>query len=302
MKEQKKKIQSVHKPVLSKEVIEYLNPRPNENFIDATFGEGGHSTAILERISPKGKVLGIEIDPALFKKFPASNFSNRLIVVNDSYVNIKKIVNALSFKNIKGVLFDLGMSSWHIEKSGRGFSFKNNEPLDMRFNPTTSSLTAERILNHWRREEIEKILKEFGEERYFKKIAERIIERRKKEKIKTTFQLVEIIKEAMGQKALQKRKIHFATKTFMALRIAVNRELENLKKGLEGAYEVLEKGGRIVTISFHSLEDRVCKNFFREKKNCLKALTKKPVVPSKKELQENKRARSAKLRAAIKIK
>jgi 16S rRNA (cytosine1402-N4)-methyltransferase len=300
----------MHIPVLQKEVIKYLDPKPNENFIDCTIGEGGHTLAILEKNKPNGKVLGIEIDPQLYENLKASEIKNRLILVNDSFVNLKKIVEKYKFKSVNGILFDLGLSSWHLEKSGRGFSFQKNEPLDMRYyvmhfrrsSNLYDKLTAEKILNEWPEKEIEKILKEYGQERFAKKISKKIIEERKAKPIKTTFQLVEIIKKATPIWSHHKR-MHFATRTFQALRIAVNDELENLKKVLPRALEILERNGRLVVISFHSLEDRVVKNFLKEnsKKYFLKILTKKPIIPSLEEIKRNPRSRSAKLRAAIKI-
>jgi len=287
-----------HIPVLQKEVIDYLDPKPNENFIDATIGEGGHTAAILEKNKPNGKVLGIEIDPEILEKF---KFQDRLILVNDSYVNLKNIIEKYNFGPIKGILFDLGMSSWHLEESGRGFSFQKDEPLDMRYDESlkfkvqSSKLTAEEILNKWRGEELEKILREYGQERFAQGIAKKIIETRRIRPIKTTFQLVEIIKRATPS-WYHHQRIHFATKTFQALRITVNNELENIKKGLEEALDVLGKGGRLVVISFHSLEDRIVKNFFQERK--IEILTKKPIRPSLEEIKTNKRSRSAKLRAA----
>ncbi|MCD6500761.1 16S rRNA (cytosine(1402)-N(4))-methyltransferase RsmH [bacterium] len=291
----------MHIPVLQKEVIEYLDVKPNENFIDATFGLGGHSKEILEKNAPKGKVLGIEIDPELYKKFSIFNFqfSNRLILVNDSYTNLKKIVREHNFGPVNGILFDLGLSSWHLEKSGRGFSFQREEPLDMRYRKENKNeklkiknLTAGEIVNRWPEKEIERILREYGEERFARRITRKIVETRKKKTIESTGQLVEII----GSK-------RFSRKTFQALRIVVNDELENFKKALPQALEVLDKKGRIVVISFHSLEDRIVKNFFKEnsKKGLLKILTKKPIRPSIKEVQKNPRSRSAKLRGAIKI-
>lgn len=290
----------MHIPVLQKEVIHYLAPQPDQNFVDATFGEGGHSLAILERNKPNGKVLAIEFDPELCKKVSVGvSAAGRLILVNDSYVNLGKIVEKYNFKPISGILFDLGLSSWHLEKSGRGFSFrKKDEILDMRYNPEKSSLTAWDILNQWNKKEIEKILKEYGEERFAKRIAENITELRLKRPIRTTSDLVRII-----DKAVPAFYLRSATRTFQALRIAVNNELNNLKLTLPQSLEMLNQGGRIVVISFHSLEDRIVKNFFREnkKRDYLKILTKKPITPTKKELQGNPKARSAKLRAAIKI-
>jgi 16S rRNA (cytosine1402-N4)-methyltransferase len=291
----------IHKPVLLKEVIEYLNVGKNKNYVDCTIGEGGHAIEILKRNGPKGKVLGIEIDPELYKKLKEEKLE-RLILVNDSYSNLKEIVEREGFKEIHGILFDLGISSWHIEKSGRGFSFLRDEPLIMRYD-RRQKLTAERIVNEWPEKEIERILKEFGEERFAKRIAREIVRARKVKPIKTTFQLVEVIKKAVPS-FYQHRKIHFATKAFQALRIAVNNELENLKIALPQAIDVLENGGRLVVISFHSLEDRIVKNFLKEKERegKIKILTKKPIRPSKEEIIKNPRSRSAKLRGALKIK
>ena len=297
----------MHIPVLQNEVLKYLDPKPNQNFIDATIGEGGHSAAILEKNAPKGKVLGIELDPELYEKLQAAKLKvkneklkNRLILVNDSFVNLKEIVKRERFLAVSGILFDLGMSSWHLEESGRGFSFLKNEPLDMRYSPQ-NPLTAEKIVNYWSKPEMEKILEEYGEERFAKKIAEEIIEARQSKPIKTTSQLVEIIKKAVLSR-YRHQKIHFATRTFQALRITVNDELNNLEKALPQTLEILKPGGRLVVISFHSLEDRIVKNFYRDSSpEKLKILTKKPIRPTPEEIKINPRARSAKLRAAIKL-
>ena len=293
--------EKIHIPVLQKEVIKYLNPKPNENFIDCTVGLGGHTAAILEKNIPKGKVLGIEADPELYQKLKAEK-QKRLILVNDSFTNLKEIVNREKFKNVSGILFDLGMSSWHLEESGRGFTFQKNEPLDMRYN-LQNPLTAEKIINYWSEPEIEKILREFGQERFARQIAKEIIKERKLFSIETTLQLVKVIKRAVPGR-YQKQRIHFATKTFQALRIMVNDELNNLEKALPQALEVLKTKGRIVVISFHSLEDRIVKNFFKKYIGPtyvnLRILTKKPVEPSPEEIKINPRSRSARLRAAEK--
>ncbi|GAH44163.1 unnamed protein product, partial [marine sediment metagenome] len=230
------------------------------------------------------KVLGIEFDPKLYEKFTIYNFqfssnfqfSDRLILKNDSYVNLKKIVQEHNFRPISGILFDLGISSWHLEKSGRGFSFrKKDEILDMRYNPEKTSLTAQDILNQWNKKEIEKILREYGEEKFAKRIAENISELRIRKPIKTTSDLVRII-----DKVVPASHLRSVTRTFQALRIAVNNELNNLKISLPQSLEILNHGGRIVVISFHSLEDRIVKNFFKEnkKRGYLKILTKKPIT------------------------
>jgi len=286
----------MHIPVLQNEALEYLAPKPNDNFIDCTLNGGGHAKAILEKTAPKGKVLGIEADVELYQKVKAEAV-RRLIPVNDNFINLKEIVRQEKFRQVKGVLFDLGMSSWQLEESGRGFSFLKKEPLDMRYSILTP-LTAEKILNYWSVAEIEKVLREYGEERFSSRIAQRILEERKIRPISNTFQLVEIIRQAVPPK-FQHQKIHLATRTFQALRIQVNDELNNLKNALPQATEALSKGGRLAVISFHSLEDRIVKNFFKGQE--LKILTKKPITPGFKEIKINSRARSAKLRAAEKI-
>jgi 16S rRNA (cytosine1402-N4)-methyltransferase len=293
----------IHVPVLLKEVIDYLNPQVNENFIDATIGQGGHTTAILEKNKPKGKVLGIEMDTDIYKelKEKMTKMSDRLILINDSYINLKKIVKKNDFKPVHGILFDLGMCSWHLEASKRGFSYLKDEPLDMRFNPK-NDLTAAEIINFWGIEEIEKILRELGEEKYAHRISLAIKEVRKKERIVGTQQLVNILKKVLP-KNYDKKRIHFATRTFQALRIAVNDELQVIEDGIKQAIKILEPGGKIAVISFHSLEDRIVKNLFREKTKTgeLNILTKKPIGPGLEEIRNNSRSRSAKLRVAEKL-
>ena len=310
----------MHIPVLQKEALQYLDPKPNENFIDCTLGEAGHTLAILEKNAPKGKVLGIDQDTENIKKLEA-RFKNheagkRIILTCDNFANLKEIVSREKISSVSGILFDLGMSSWHLDESGRGFSFKRNEPLDMRYS-MQNPLTAEKIINYWSEAEIEKTLEEFGEERFSRQIAKSIIETRKIKFIKSTFQLVEIIKNTVPHRYL-KGKIHFATRAFQALRIAVNDELNNLEKGLLQSLEILKVDGKLTVISFHSLEDRIVKNFFRnlasqgvarpldgrqakEGLSKIKILTKKPITPSREEVKNNPRSRSAKLRAAQKI-
>jgi 16S rRNA (cytosine1402-N4)-methyltransferase len=303
-----------HIPVLQKEVLEIFDPKPNQNFIDCTIGEGGHALAILEKTAPEGKILGIDWDQEMIKslksKVETLKLSKRLILVNDSFVNLKEIVEKENFKDVEGILLDLGLSSWHLEKSGRGFTFQKDEFLDMRYGGN-SELTAEKILNKWPEKEIEKILREYGQERFAKKISKKIFEERKIKPIRTTPQLVEIIKRATPSWYHTRwapggdgyPKIHFATRTFQALRIAVNDELENLKKVLPQAIEILKKNGKLVVISFHSLEDRIVKNFFKEnfQKGLCKIITKKPIRPSAEEIKSNPRSRSARLRSALKL-
>lgn len=293
----------MHEPVLEKELLKYLSPGPNENFIDCTLDGGGHTALILEKNGPEGKVLGIEWDRELIRTVKADK---RLILVNDSYVHLEEIVEKNNFGPVSGILFDLGLSAWHLEESGRGFSFQRNEPLDMRYDAKIqfqngNGLTVREIVNKFSIIAIEKVLKEYGEEIFAKRIAQKIIEERKIMPIETTFQLVEIVKKATPD-WYHRRRIHFATRAFQALRIAVNDELNNIKRALPQALKVLAPAGRIAVISFHSLEDGIVKNFFRDnsKQGHLKILTKKPVRPSYKEIKLNPRSRSARLRAAVK--
>ena len=292
----------IHQPVLLKEVIEYLNLKPGDRVIDATLDGGGHSLEILKKIGPRGKILGIERDGGLLKQFELKikslKFKDNFILINDNYRNLKKIAQGNNFLEADGILLDVGLSSWHLSESERGFSFQKDEPLDMRFSEK-NELTAREIINQWPPEAIEKILKEYGEERFARQITKAIIEARKKKPVISTFQLVEIIKNAVPLWYKSGRRLHFATKTFQALRIAVNDELGNLELALKQLPEVLKKGGRGIVISFHSLEDRIVKNAFRDFKRSEAAeiLTKRPVRPSAEEVLENPRSRSAKLRA-----
>ena len=294
----------IHTAVLKKEVLQYLDPKQNENFVDCTIGEGGHSEDILSKNGPEGKVLGIDLDPQqiISSHWLEAIYKDRVVLVNDSYTNLKEIVERNFFQPIKGVLLDLGMSSAQLEGTHKGFSFQIDQGLDMRYNDETNYLTAEKIVNEWPREKIEEILENYGEEKFAKRIAKNIVEQRKLGRIKTTFGLIEIIKDATPP-AYWRGKIHYATRTFQALRIAVNDELENIKKVLPEAISVLAPEGRLAVISFHSLEDRIVKNFLanESKKGTIKILTKKPITASRDELGKNPRARSAKLRAAIKI-
>lgn len=294
-----------HIPVLLKEAIEYLDPKPGENFIDATLGAGGHASAILEKIAPGGKLLAIDASIQAIenfsKKLKDSKISERLIFTNDNFSHLQDIIAKCKFVEIQGILADLGFSSVQLEASGRGFSFLRNEPLLMTFDEN-QEFTAKDLINQYPEEALEKIFKEYGEEKFSKQIASLIIKERKARPIKTTFQLTEIIKKATPF-WYHRGRLHPSTKVFQALRIAVNDELGNLEKFLPQALEIMEKGGRLAIISFHSLEDRIVKNFLKEKQriNLIKILTKKAVRPSALEIQGNSRSRSAKLRAAQKL-
>jgi len=298
-----------HISVLTEEILTYADPRPNKNFIDATLGSGGHALAILGKTSPEGKLLGIDLDrkaiDGVAEKVKNTEFQKRLILACGNFADLGAILKKNNFGPVQGIIADLGLSSMELEERGRGFTFLKDEPLDMRYGEYQENkniLTAEEIVNNWDQEKIAEILFKYGEERFSRQIAERIIQARKINPIRTTFQLSEIIKQATPG-WYGHRRLHQATKTFQALRIAVNDELNNLKKFLEAASQALEKSGRLAIISFHSLEDRIVKNFLKEKKqqNLFQILTKKVIRPSEMELKQNPRSRSAKLRVAEKL-
>jgi len=295
----------MHIPVLLKETVCYLDPKENENFIDATLGQAGHSQEILKRNGPLGKVLGIEQDQEILKAtakaLKNSGYEKRIIIVNDNFVNLKEIAERENFLKVKGIIMDLGVSSWHFEESGRGFTFLKDEPLIMTLDKGKGP-NAKEIINSWSQEDLEKIFREFGQERFSKKIAENIVLKRRIQPIETTFKLIEIIKKSVPT-SYERGRINPATRIFMALRIAANQELTNLEKALPQGIDILEKGGKLIVISFHSLEDRIVKNIFREQKKqgTVKILTKKPVEAGSEELKINQRSRSAKLRVVQKI-
>jgi 16S rRNA (cytosine1402-N4)-methyltransferase len=288
---------------MKEEIIRFFTPQPGEDFVDCTVGLGGHAMAILERNKPDGRVLGIDFDSTILenlkRKISGTDLERRLILVCDNFANLETIAKNHGFTGVSGVLFDLGLSSWHLEASGRGFSFWRDEPLDMRYSPQKGDLTAEIIVNTWSLRDIEYVLRVYGEERFAHRIAREIVNSRP---LRTTVDLVMAIERATPA-WYHRRKTHFATKTFQALRIAVNNELENLEKALPQALGILRSGGKLAVIAFHSLEDRIVKNFLKAKAKdgAVKILTKKPVRPLKEEIAQNPRARSAKLRAAVKV-
>ncbi|MYE37964.1 MAG: 16S rRNA (cytosine(1402)-N(4))-methyltransferase RsmH [Candidatus Spechtbacteria bacterium SB0662_bin_43] len=292
----------IHTPVMIDEVLHYLALQQGDTVIDATAGYGGHTFAIARAIGSKGNILAIERDDVmasfLCKRVIQQRLYQNVVVVNGNYRDLDDMCQDEQFENVSGVLFDLGFSSWHVEHSGRGFSFLRDEPLDMRYNATdTSAQTAANIINSAPRDTLEYIFQEYGEEPKAQHIAKAIFQKRRQEKIRTTQQLVDIITSVIPRHT--KRKMHPATRIFQALRIAVNDEIGALKQGLYAAQSHIGKDGRIVVISFHSLEDRVVKTVFQDwkKKGIGNILTKKVVVPHFTEIQRNRRSRSAKLRA-----
>lgn len=276
-----------HIPVLLKEIIEIFDPKPGENYIDCTFGFGGHSKEILKS---GANVLGIEWDNKVIEKIENID---KLVLENDNYINIDNIAAKHNLKNVDGILIDLGLSSWDLQNSGRGFSFKEDQELDMRYNLKNSNKASD-ILNDYTKEELIEVFRNYGELRSAKKFAEQIWQVRKVKKIITVSDLKNALPDC-SNKCL--------AMIFQALRIETNKELENLKIVLPKAFKLLKKNGRLAVISFHSLEDRIVKNYFRNLKQegLAQVLTKKPLIASKEELEINKRSASAKLRAIKKI-
>jgi len=287
-----------HIPVLLEETIEALAVQPGGRYIDCTLGAGGHAIAILDRSSSGGQLLGIDADPEAIAVARArlEAYSSSTLLINDNFANLREICIKYDFFPVHGILFDLGLSSLQLESSGRGFSFHRDEPLDMRLSPS-QEVTAADIVNNFSEAELARLIRTFGEERHSYRIAHYIVQERP---IKTTLQLVGTIEQAVGSR---RGRIHPATRTFQALRIAVNQELEHLPSALEQAIDLLGFGGRLVVISYHSLDDRIVKRFMLKeaRKACLRLVYKKVITPSLAEVQFNPRSRSAKLRAAERI-
>ncbi len=304
---------SNHIPVILNESIEALNIQPGGRYIDCTIGGGGHAAAILENSSPGGQLLGIDADPEAVEvaRERLNVYGSSVLIVNDNFVNLEAICIKNDFVPVHGILFDLGLSSLQLNGSGRGFSFKYAAPLDMRFSPA-QKVTAADIVNQSSENELAYLIRKYGEEGYSHRIAKNIVAKRP---IKTTLELARTIERAVGSR---RGRIHPATKTFQALRIAVNDELENLESALKQAVSMLGFEGRLVVISYHSLEDRIVKNFFKqESRDCicspdtlscvchhtarLRLINKKVITPSSAEIEGNPRSRSARLRIAERI-
>lgn len=277
-----------HIPVLLDEVLNGLDLQSGKTIIDATLGLGGHAKEILKRIAPYGRLIGFDRDGRnlVLARENLTEFGECVIYINDSFANLAEH----GINDVDGVLFDLGFSSVHVDDSNRGFSFQQDGPLDMRYN-IDDQLTAEEIVNSYSQEELANIIYEFGEETRSRQIAKAIIDNRKRERITTTAQLARIIEKV----AVRCGRIHPATKTFQALRMAVNDELGHIKKGLESAINILKPGGRICVITFHSLEDAFVKYYFQSNSS-ITIINKHVIVPSYEEKRSNPRSRSAKLR------
>ncbi|MGI6085125.1 MAG: 16S rRNA (cytosine(1402)-N(4))-methyltransferase RsmH [Acetivibrionales bacterium] len=309
-----------HKPIMLEECIEFLKIRQDGVYVDGTLGGGGHSSEIIKRLGSKGTLIGTDQDEnaieAAKRKFSSIDSKEKVIIEHTNFENIREVLKARKIGSVDGVLLDLGVSSHQLDEGERGFSYQHDAPLDMRMNQN-DDFDARTLVNTWSKDDIARIIREYGEERWAARIAEFIVRSREVQKISTTGQLVDIIKSAIPASA-RREGPHPAKRTFQALRIAVNRELEVLENTLEIITEVLNIGGRIAIITFHSLEDRIVKKAFqKQSQGCvcpgdfpkcvcgfkpkLRVITRKPITPSEKELDENPRARSAKLRVAEKL-
>lgn len=292
----------LHLPVLTEEILAHLHLAPGAHCIDVTIDGGGHTAAILERTVPDGTVLGIDRDPELLtairRSLAAAIDAGRLQLANGNFAELTRIATAHHFTAVQAIVFDLGVSSFHLDASGRGFSFMRDEPLDMRFDPTDSAAeTAADVLNSRDRAELAAILKDFGEERFAGRIAAAIIALRSRAPVRTTTELFHLIVAALPGR-FRWQAARSAARVFQALRIAVNDELEAISSALPQALSLLAPGGRLAVIAFHSLEDRIVKQFFVAERQAgrVRILTKKPLRASEREVAANPRAASAKLR------
>lgn len=301
-----------HQPVLYHEIIHFLKPKSPGRYIDATLGAGGHAWGILEQSSPEGRLLGLDRDPQALNLAATrlSAYGERVRLVHSSYTHLQEEVIKTGWQHVNGIIFDLGVSSMQIDAPERGFSFQKEGPLDMRFDPSQSA-DAAALVNTLAEKDLADLIWIYGEERHARRIARAICQARP---ISTTLELAELIRRTVGQR----ERIHPATRTFQALRIAVNQELQAIESALPQSIEVLAPGGRLAIISFHSLEDRLVKQFFRrESRDCIcppeqpvctcghratiREITRRPIVPNEEETRSNPRARSARLRVAEKI-
>lgn len=302
-----------HYSVMLTETVDGLNVKPDGIYVDCTLGGGGHAFEVLSRMNNKGRYIGIDqdSDAIVAASRRLERFSERLTVIRSNYEDIAEVTERLGIKKVNGILLDLGVSSWQLDSAERGFSYKQEAPLDMRMDQRMNK-TAYDIVNGYSKEELYRVIRDYGEDRFAGNIAKHITEAREERPIKTTTELAEIVKAAIPAK-FRSGKGHPAKQTFQAIRIELNRELEVLENTLDTMVELLESEGRLCIITFHSLEDRIVKNAFRRFENpctcppdfpvCIcgaksrgKVITGKPIVPSEKEINENPRSKSAKLR------
>lgn len=302
-----------HKSVLLDETIESLNIKPNGIYVDGTLGGGGHSYEIAKRLTDGGRLIGIDQDEDAIRaaKERLSEFADRVTIVRDNYCNMPKVLDELGVSKVDGILLDIGVSSYQLDEAERGFTYKQDAPLDMRMDQRQNKTAAD-VVNNYSENELFRIIRDYGEDKFAKNIAKHIVMARKEKPLETTAELSEIIKASIPMK-FQAKGGHPAKKTFQAIRIEVNQELTVLKESLDTMIDHLNPGGRICVITFHSLEDRITKIKFRENENpctcppdfpvCVcgkvskgKVITRKPIIPSEEEMTENKRSKSSKLR------
>ena len=306
-----------HISIMAEECMKGLNIKEDGIYVDCTLGGGGHSSFILKNLSAKGRLIGIDQDMEAINaaKERLKAYEN-VTYVNDNFKNVKYILQNLNIDKVDGILADLGVSSYQLDNAERGFSYMNDAPLDMRMN-RDERVSAYEVVNTYSEADLEKVIRDYGEEKFARRIASFIVERRKVKNIETTFELVDVIKAAIPAKA-RREGPHPAKRTFQAIRIEVNKELEILGKFVEDAAEMMNSQGRIAIITFHSLEDRIIKTKYRQlenpctcpsefpvcqcgKKPIVKIITKKPIEPADEEIEVNPRSRSAKLRVAEKL-
>lgn len=295
--------QPIHVAVMSREVIDGLRPRAGARLIDGTLGGASHTEELLKASGPDGRVMSFDVDPQALRRAAErlASYGDRWMGVEANFRRLADVARERDFAPCDGVLLDLGLSSDELEDPSKGLSFRLDGPLDMRLGPQANEdgLTAAEIVNGWNREDLERIFREYGEERFAGRIADAIVKARKAARFIGTLDLVAVIRSAVPA-GYEHGRIHPATRTFQALRIAVNDELGALRDAIDGARDILAPGGRLAIITFHSLEDRIVKHAFRDAED-LNVLTKHPLVPTEEETEHNPRARSAKLRLAEKI-
>ncbi len=307
------KLEFVHKSVLLNETVDSLNIKPNGIYIDGTLGGGGHAYEVCKRLGEHGRFIGIDQDAEAIEAagLRLAEFGDKVTIVRSNYVDIDNILKSLNISKVNGIMLDLGVSSHQLDTVERGFSYKENAPLDMRMD-VRNPMTAKDIVNNYSEMELYRVIRDYGEDKFAKNIAKHIVNARKEKEIETTYELNDIIKAAIPMK-MRVNGGHPAKKTFQAIRIELNKELEVLNNSIDKMIDLLDDGGRLSIITFHSLEDRIVKTRFRNNENpCIcppdfpvcvcgkkpkgKVITRKPIVPSEQEIVENKRAKSSKLR------
>ena len=307
------KLEFVHKSVLLNETVDSLNIKPNGIYIDGTLGGGGHAYEVCKRLEEHGRFIGIDQDAEAIEAagLRLAEFGDKVTIVRSNYVDIDNILKSLNISKVNGIMLDLGVSSHQLDTVERGFSYKENAPLDMRMD-VRNPMTAKDIVNNYSEMELYRVIRDYGEDKFAKNIAKHIVNARKEKEIETTYELNDIIKAAIPMK-MRVNGGHPAKKTFQAIRIELNKELEVLNNSIDKMIDLLDDGGRLSIITFHSLEDRIVKTRFRNNENpCIcppdfpvcvcgkkskgKVITRKPIVPSEQEIIENKRAKSSKLR------